>query len=85
LVTTVTVYVRFGFRRSVGALRCGAGSGRGSFTERQPPADAVVEVAGVPPPELAVPLEVLLEPPHPAIASAASDTVIDAAVRIGPR
>jgi hypothetical protein len=77
--------VRFGFNRSVGAFRCGAGSGRGSRTLRQRPTDAVVEVADAPPPEVPVLVEVLLELPHPAIASAASDAVIDAAARIDAR
>jgi hypothetical protein len=77
--------VRFGFNWSVGAFRCGAGSGRGSRTVRQRPTDAVVVVADAPPLEVAVRVELLLELPHPAIASAASDAVIDAAARIDRR
>jgi hypothetical protein len=81
LVAIVTVYVRLGSRWIVGADRCGDWRGRGSGTLRHPPGGAaccVAELAVL----AAVLVELLLELPQPASASAVRTTVIDPALRI---
>jgi hypothetical protein len=78
LVTIVTVYVRLGFRRIVGALRCGDGRAAGRRTVRQPAEDALGATLPVVAVVVAAAVALLVELlPQPATAKTTNASPID--------